>query len=608
MRHLFVLFGILGGVIPALGQQPARDPAPQSQTTVRDEVVVTATLGPEGARAVPVSADVIERDEIEARQVTAVADLLRTLPGLDVVRSGTAGKVTSLFTRGTESDHTLVLWNGVELNDPYFGGFDWGLLPTEGVERVEVIRGPYSALYGSDALGGVVQVFTGAGADNVLGLEAGEDGYARASVSAGVEMGAASYHVTARSRRSDGLADNDFYDSDELTARAAWRAGDATEVGLLVRSNRSELGIPFSGGNPTPERVTTWRETEVALPVTVEVGGWTIDGRVSRVSLDSELEDPDDPFGFTAAASSSTSERVRAVGSYASGADSQVAVGGEYERQEVDSGSVFGPDLQGARQTTRALFGQYFRAAGPWRFDLGLRHDDHAAFGARTTPRVGLSRRLGERSRLRAAYGEGFRSPSLGELYFPFSGNADLEPEESESVELAYEFDGAAWSASLTAFENTLSNLIDFDFVDFRNVNVGRARTRGAELGVERHWGAAGLRANATYLEATDRDSGLPLLRRPEWRGSLVAIRTAGDWQWTATAHYTGARDDVDPITFERRINPDYQRLDLALAFDGWRRLAPYARVENVTDEQYAEALGFAAPGRQFIGGVSLTF
>jgi vitamin B12 transporter len=471
-----------------------------------------------------------------------------------------------------------------------------------------VIRGPFSALYGSDALGGVVQVISGRGAANVLSLEAGGDGYGRAALSAGGDLGAGRFDVALHSRRGDGATDNDFFDSDALVARAQWEVTGSAELGLVVRTHEAELGIPFSGGSATPDRTSAWRETEVAAPFDAVAGGWTFEGRVSRVSHDSELSDPADPFGFTFSESESTSQRGRLVASHRFDDDLWIAVGGEYEDQEVDSGSVFGVDLDGAGQTTRAVFSQLFYAAGAWRFDLGLRHDDHDAFGTTTTPRFGVARQLGARARLRAAYGEGFRAPSIGELYFPFSGNPDLVPEESASLELGYEVDGRRWGGSVTVFHNDLDNLIDFDFVDFRNVNVGRARTQGVELGAVRRWAAGNLRANASWLDAEDRGSGLPLLRRPEWRASVVAVWTPAEWTVSATASHTGERDDVDPITFDRRPNPAYERLDLALRYDGWPRLAPYARVENLIDERYAEALGFAAPGRQWIGGVSLRF
>jgi len=606
MRSSFLWLGILGGAIPVTAQNPAATPALVNTPTVHAEVLVTGVLADEGQTRPPISATVIDAEEIEALQATAIADLLRTVPGLDVVRSGTSGKVTSLFTRGTESDHTLVLWNGIELNNPFFGGFDWGLLPTEGVRRVEVVRGPFSALYGSDALGGVVQILTG-GADNRLGVEFGENGHELATLTAGAESARARFDVAAHSRRGDGLAENDFYDSEELVASGHWRIGGSGEVGLVVRANESDLGIPFTGGTATPNRTTAWSETEVALPVRFDLGKWAIEGSLSTVSFDSELSAPDDPFGFTFSSSESKAQRGRAVGTFRFDDELWLAVGGDYEDQEVDSGSSFGIDLVGDGQTTKALFSQLYWSPGSWSLDLGVRHDDNDVFGSTTNPRMAAAYAFGSH-RVRAAFGAGFRAPSVGELFFPFSGNPELQPEESESLEIAWEYRGEAWEVTLAGFRNDLDNLIDFDFVDFRNVNVGRARTEGVEAGLGRTWMNASLRANATWLDAVDLETELELLRRPEWRGSVVGSVVAGEWAMTATMLHSGERADVDPITFERRENPAWERLDLAVRYRGWRSFVPYARVENITDKEYSEALGFPAPGRQLIGGLTLNF
>ena len=147
MRKVLVLIGILGGVVPVVAQvaQPA---------LYEEAIVVTASLDDERKSDLPAAVSVIESEEIEYRQSTEVASLLASLPAMTVVQSGSPGQVTSLFTRGTKSDQTLVLWNGVELNDPYFGGFNWAFMPTEGVGRVEAVRGPFSSLYGGDAVGG----------------------------------------------------------------------------------------------------------------------------------------------------------------------------------------------------------------------------------------------------------------------------------------------------------------------------------------------------------------------------------------------------------------------------------------------------------------------
>ncbi len=599
MRKAAVLLGILGGAVPQVA-----DAVPP---VVQDELVVTASLAEEERDELPVSVEVIDAAEIEARQATTVAELVATVAGAAVVRSGSPGQSTSLFLRGSESDHTLVLWNGIELNDPYFGGFNWAFLPTDGVERVEVVRGPFSALYGSDALGGVVQVLTGEHDGGTLRLEAGGDGYRRAGLAAGTTLGDLRIDVAASLRQGDGGFANDFYDGHDLVARARWQLGGERAIGLVARINDSDVGIPFAGLEPSPRRRLGWRERELAVPFEASAGGWQIDARLSQVATDSRFRDPDDAFGFTANDTSSEALRLRAVAARR-GERYWLAVGSEVERQQVDDRSSFGVNLAGAEQRTWAAFGELFWRAGPLRVDLGLRHDDNDVFGGETTPKLGVALELARGWRLHAAWGRGFRAPSVGELFFPFTGNPALQPETSDSRELGLVWRRGGWRAALTGFDNRLDNLIDFDFATFTNVNVGRARSRGVEATVAWQSERFALRAAGTLLDAEDLDTGLDLLRRPRRSASLVATARPGDWTVSLTAVYAGERDDVDPVSFGRALNPSYLRADLAARWRLSERWAPYARVENLADRDYAEALGFPAPGRTVVGGLAVSF
>ncbi|MFP5288770.1 MAG: TonB-dependent receptor domain-containing protein, partial [Thermoanaerobaculia bacterium] len=229
-------------------------------------------------------------------------------------------------------------------------------------------------------------------------------------------------------------------------------------------------------------------------------------------------------------------------------------------------------------------------------------------FGAETSLRAGAVLSLSGSTRLRASYGEAFRAPSLGELFFPFFGNPDLQPETRESWELGLEHEAGGWRFALTGFENHLRNLIDFDPVTFVSINIGRARSRGieGEVGVKR--GIFGALLTGTYQEAEDQDTGLALLRRPEESASLVLTAKPGDWAFNLEGRYVGDRPDLDESTFSRRENPAYTRVDVAVRWRALSWLAPYARVENVTDEEYEQVLLYPAPGRTLIGGVALEF
>jgi vitamin B12 transporter len=596
MRTVLVVVGILGGAIPAFSQStPAQ--------SFGDTIVVTASLERETEGSLPATIDVIDAQEIENRQATAVLDLLATLPSMDVVRSGSPGQATSLFTRGMESNHTLALWNGIVLNDPYFGGFNWAFQSTDGVDRVEVVRGPFSSLYGGDAMGGVVQVVSGSQQGVQLNLEAGGNNYARGGLSAG------EVDVAGHLRSGDGQVENDDYSGEELMVRADWAFRPGMSLGLAVRGLNADTGIAFSGGSPSPNRRISWEERLVGLPFRFENERWTVDAQFSGVFYDSAFRDPEDAFGFTSSDTESQVLRARSVASYdLNKPGSWIAFGGQVDESEVTDSSVFGANLEGDGQRNWAVFTELYYNLGDFKLDLGARRDENNVYGGQTSPRIGLQWMAGKASRLWASYGEAFTAPSVGELFFPFSGNPDLEPETSRSIELGAEHGVGSWRFSLVGYNNDLSNLIDFDFVEFRNINVGRARTRGveAEVGFRvRRWNA---RWNASYLDAEDLDAELPLLRRAQESSNLVFTYAPAGWSLTLTGRYVGERDDVDPLSFERTSNDSYLRFDLAGRWQALKGLAPYLRVENFTDAEYMEVLGFPAPGITLVGGISLSY
>lgn len=597
---LTMLAGVLGG-----GQPATIDP---TLPVFSDHVVVSASLDAQDRDQTPATVTVIDRAELEARQATLLSEAVSLAPGLSVVPLGSPGQQTSLFTRGSESDQTLLLWNGIPLNDPYFGGANWQFVPVDGVERIEVVRGPFSALYGSTALGGVIQVFTGDRNGGALHLEGGENGYRRVGVTAGAGGDRYRLDFAGHIRRGDGERANDSFDSQEGVAHATWRIRPGTTLGLLVRADDSDTGIPLSGGLPSPEKRISWQEREVALPFRAEAGRWEVEARLSRTAFGSAFRDPLDPFGFTAADTRSQALRGRAVATVRLEDRLHLSFGGDVERLEVTDSSSFGTNLDGAHQRTWAVFGQASYGRGPLQLEVGVRRDDNSVYGGQTSARAGGVLTLPAGFRLRASYGESFRAPSLGELFFPGSGNPALRPEIGTSYEVGLERETDTWRLALTGFENRQRDLIDFDFATFTDVNVGRARSRGVEGELRVRAGAVTATLNATYLKAEDLDAGLPLLRRPKRSANLLLAARPGAWSLSLTGRYVGGRPDVDPATFARAENPSFVRFDLAARRRVLPWLAPYARVENLADERYSPALGFPAPGRTWIGGVAVDF
>ncbi|MEM7051365.1 MAG: TonB-dependent receptor [Acidobacteriota bacterium] len=596
---LTALVGVTSGV--------AAQTSPPSSTShlipqYSAEVIVTATLDEEPESEISASATVISTQEIADRQVSEVLDLLRTVPGLAVVRSGSPGKVTSLFSRGTNSNQTLFLWNGLEINDPFLGAVDLSGLSAHGVERIEAVKGPFSALYGGSAVGGVVQVLSAQHQGGGVRLEGGGDGYRRGAFTGGLDVGTVHLELSAQSRQGDGQVDNDFFDSDDLAARAEWQARPDLMVGLGLSGTDSEVGVPFGFfGDPTPNQTNARERRQIQLPVSWTSSDWSVDGRLGRYSEDLVARNPDNPF--SGSETEATSSSARAVARRQSDDRSWwIAFGGDWEEQEAEREDAFSV-LPTVDQGTWAAFSQLRLQRGPVTLDAGLRYDDADTFGSETNLRLGSVVALGDGWRLRGSYGEGFRPPSLSDLYFPGFSNPDLEAERAESYELGIDGERGAWRWGLVAFNIDQENLIQFAPPTFLPFNVGRARSQGLEgqatVRLDRFVG----RLTATYLEAEDRDTDSPLLRRPEESADLLLTWRFGDWTLNAVGQFVGERFDFGGVELD-----SYTTLDLATTWVVRSWASPFLRIENVTDESYEEAAGFPAPDRTVSGGVSLSF
>ncbi|MGA7613813.1 MAG: TonB-dependent receptor [Thermoanaerobaculia bacterium] len=596
---------------------PTGAPPPPVAGKVHQTIVVTASAIPEELSSTPASATVITKKEIEARESRDVADLLREVPGLQLSRAGAAGKATSLFTRGANSNQTLVLWNGIELNNPYFAGFDWGRFPVAGIQQVEIVRGPYSALYGSDAAAGVVNILTAPTRSEVSGdFSTGERGLLDGVLQGAWIHGAWSAGATLNRREDDGWERNDDFRQNSSLTSIRW-AGSSTEITLRARTTSYELGIPTNldaDGTaliPSPRRRQSGDEVEIALPLRQQVGPLSVDLTLSEGTRRDDFEDPDDPWGFVSSSTRSSSRRARLTAR----GDSRfgtIVFGGEAERSKVDDVTNFGPNLSGAKLSSRSLFveDRASRSLGAVQLELsaGARFDSFESFGSELSPRISVAALRGG-NKLHASVGEGFRAPSAGELYFPFSGNPDLGAERSRSWEIGYDRDlHSGRLLSATFFHSAYDNLIVFDNLSYRFANIGAATTWGAELGMSGPI-AAGFSGGVsyTYLHTREEATDEPLLRRPPHSGSINLGWERGAIEAMAVLIHSGRRDDILPVfPYTRVVNGAYTTLDLDVHY----RLGvvtPYVKLENATGERYQEVRGYPSPGRRASLGIRFT-
>lgn len=652
-----VLCGLLlaaAGTGTLEAQEPGETaPAPDDTVEV-EELVVTAHRVPVSRDALTGSVTVIDEEEIRASGADHVLELLRSVPGANVVQSGSYGDVTSLFLRGGESNFVQVLVDGVPLNRAG-GDFDFSTLTLDNVERIEIVRGPASVLYGSDAATGVVQIFTrdGEGPPSATAsAEAGTHGTLdwRASLSGGTED--VGYGFSLSRFVTDGVHDfNDDYRNVVGSGRVHVTPDERTEASLSLRYSDNETGVPTDfAGNPVDRNAQRPGES---LALGAEVGRFLTDRLEARALLtvhDEErgfLDEPDGPadtLGIFASRSQSsfTRQGVDTRLNYHLGEGTVLTAGVEFENQEERATSEFRSQFGTSRTETEAErdnLGYYAQALiqlEELTLDAGVRVDDNDEFGTFETFRAGASYAFPTGTRLRASYGNAFKEPTFVENFGVGSirGNPDLDPEETQSWEVGLE--QRLWRDRVTLsavfFDQDFQDLIQFTFLppspdDPNFFNVAEAESRGLELEAEAELPLGLLVGGSyTYLDTEVTDEGFggqgtafleggELLRRASHTGDLrLAWRHRDRGSVRISALYVGEREDLDFAAFpaQRVTLDDYVRVDFSARFavvearGGRPEVAPTLRIENLFDEDYEEVLGFESRGRTVLAGLRL--
>lgn len=608
---LCTLIVAAGFAAPAIAQNAA------DLAVVEDEITVGASLIDVEKDRTGSTVTVIDRDEIERRNQPTVLELLRTVPGLEVNQSGGPGKISSVFIRGGNSSHTLVLVDGVRMNNNTTGALDFADLTAVNIEKIEIIRGPQGVLHGSEAVSGVISVTTRRGDGETSGFvrgSAGTENYTR--FAAGVRGGDERLHYSLSAARVDtdgisaaseanGNTEDDPWENLTVSGQVGGAFWGDGEVNLALRYIDGETGIDgFSFGVGPVDDLNALQTREYfsgALsfekPVTDR---WTQTLTVSTISDDLAGIDPDNPFGNFEIESETFSVVTQA--NIELNPSNSLSVG--YRVEERDGASVGSYDES---LDLDSLFAEY-RWSPNDRVDLslGVRNDDHTFFGDETTYRVSLSARLGEVARLHGSFGTGFKAPTLSELFFPGFGNLDLAPETSEAFDLGVEFQFADGDVVLdvTYFDSEFEDLILFTFPG-GFVNVAEATSEGVELTLA--WKLSDgvhLRASHTYNDTEDLSTGLQLARRPEGR-TTFGLDFEIDERWSGSATAIAVNDRIDTTTLEM---DDYVRFDLSVAYRATERLRPFVRFENLFDEDYSEIPGFTSPGFTAVGGLHVDF
>ena len=649
-RYLVAVF-----LFPFASVLPANEPSLDQEW---EEIVVTATRLPTVKAKVASSVTVITAEDISRKQLRSLPQALQTVPGLHVVQTGGAGQQTSVFMRGANSNQTLVLIDGIEANDPSNpnGGVDLSSILVDNVERVEVVRGPQSSLYGSEAIGGVINIITskGAGAPTATArLEAGSD--ATINTRAGVAGGNGpfdysvslnyldtdAHSVTPKRLRHGAEKENDHYHNWTGSARLGWMLTETLELSLVGRyidadKTNTDPELEAFGFGTTEDQDTYLDTTQYFLrgqgKAALLGGLWDTTLAVSYTDYDRKSRnDRDDPLTETLDRSDFQGDKLKFEwkNDLYLYEDHIITAGLETEKETSKSsgftdfaGFVINQNTDADARTSAFYLQDQFSIQNRFFGNAGMRVDYSDDFGTETTFRIAPVYQHKETgTRIIGSLGTGFKAPSLNQRYgytatnfnTAFSGNPDLDPEKSLGWELGFDqsLAGERLSIGATYFWSRIDDLIEVVYDSNGNStaeNLNEAHIQGVESFLELNpLPRLGLRVDYTYTKAEDDAGGAKLLRRPNHKvNGDLRFDLSPAIQFTGTLTYVADWADIDRETVERVSPSSYTVIDLTVSYQLSRSLTAIARIDNATGERYEPADGFAAPGRGYFAGIKL--
>ena len=630
---------LLAAPLICRAQDAASSALPKSEAET-EEIVVSATRIETPISEIGSSVTVITDEEIERDQKRTLPDVLRTVPGLNIVQTGGPGGKTSVFMRGSNSNHTKVLIDGIDANDPSQDGvFDFGQVLTSDIAQVEVLRGPQSSLYGSDAIGGVVNIVTktGEGPPQFTGsMEGGS--FETFNQSAGVRGSVSRFRysfnvahflvddtpVTPLDLLPPGRKRiNDSYENSMVSTKLGADLTDNFGIDLAGRYTDSTLfftGEDFSFFPSVPAAAQSEqnaRQLFMRGDARLALFGGAFKNRfgVGYTNYRTTIQAPDTGFGVPPE-NINHGDRLKFdwQGNVELGKGHALILGVEDQTDRLlDSPiSAENGNTAGFTELQSELIENLFVAASG-------RYDDNERFGGKATWRIAPAYLIPKSgTKLKASYGTGFKAPSLTQLFvsfpaFNFFANPNLEPEESEGFDLGFEqaLAGERVRFGATYFHNDITNLINANATFTSLENVGEATTEGVEaflsVAVTDRFK---LRGDYTYTDAIDDTTGLELLRRPKHKASLNLTWLPTDrLSFSATMLYVGSQVDGNRSFSIQRLDADpYLLVNLAADYDLGKGVTLFARIDNLFDRRYESPTGFQRPGFGVFAGVRVNF
>jgi len=645
----FFLFAVFLLSANSFGQTSIVQKTDSSGIYKLTDVVITATRTPSNTLELANSISTIDSSEIANKNSFNTFDILKNEYGLSFSQQGTKASVSNVYLRGANSSHTLVLVDGVEVNltsDPS-NFYNFFSLPTDNISRIEILRGPQSTLYGSNALAGVINIISAQGTAkpiSSISIEGGSYNTFKGTVSSFGKLDKFNYSVALSRIKSDGYSaasekygntERDGYQLDNISSILGYEFSDNFKADLIFRYNNSNSDLDQSFGPPEnwddPTYIFDQEEFVVRAQgkLNLSENKWNQKFGVSLFSNLRNYSFESSPASFYSSTSNYHGKKYKAdwQNDFHFIQNNILTAGIEYEIEEMESEYYlffdfnppdFASIIPKVDVNTFGVFIQdQFKVGESFFGTIGVRLDNNSQFGNALTYRIAPAYMFWDtETKLKATFGTGFKAPSLFYLYDPLYGNKELTPEKSlgwdAGVEQFFWSDG--FSIGATYFFNKFEDMFGFDPVTFQTININKAETKGVEVftkavlmdGLE-------TKANYTYTNAKDKSENSPdfdqqLVRRPEHKAGLFL-----SYSFTESTNanvefiYVGEREEPDFVNYPARIvMPDYFLINFSAHYDVLPFLRLQGRVENLLDKQYEEVYGFGTAGFSVYGGISL--
>ncbi len=565
-----------------------------------EEIIITAKGNQSVSNVISV-AHVFTEQDIIAAQVKSVPALLERIGGISVTDSGGRGSATSVFVRGVASSQIIVLIDGVRVGSATLGSAALNSYPVEAIERIEVLKGPFSGIYGADAAGGVIQLFTKKGEDGskVVSASVGSNSLREASVALGFGNERNSLHISAQREETDGIdrtsiitGGNDDLDGFEETAfslggKLSLSDSTVANLNILATDNTVEFDNLFGDG---VGNLTDNETFSAALNLTHNFSdniSWSVTGGTNE----------DEAVTTSSFSSTFTTDR-NTLGTELSlivGDATVITTGVDYYEEDIESST----DFPVTERDNKAGYIQVKTGAGDFSAVASLRADDNSAYGTDTNGSLALAYQFTDSLRATASYGTAFVAPSFNRLYFPFFGNPDLLPEESENAEVSLSGIYGATSWRVSAYQNDIENLFSFDPATFLAANIGEAEFKGVELELNTQVFDWVLGIQADLLDAENTLTNEPIDNLPEHTLSLNANRSYGNLNLSFDVRSETGRVDRGGVDVA-----GYGLFDVSATYRVSDNFTVLANVDNVFDKDYTVNLAtaterFNTEGRQ---------